>query len=94
MSLRVAIVNSENKVENIALWDGVTPWQPCHEDDELVLVEGVPVDLGWIYDGLNFSVPPPAPAPEPTAEDLAKASARAKLADLGLTDEEIAALVG
>jgi hypothetical protein len=34
------------------------------------------------------------PDPEPTAEELARASAVAKLRELGLTEEEAAALVG
>ena len=35
-----------------------------------------------------------APQPEPQPEDAAKASARAKLAALGLTEDEITAMVG
>jgi hypothetical protein len=39
--LRFAIVNDQNIVENIIVWDGIEPWSPCHESDELHLIEGI-----------------------------------------------------
>ena len=38
--LKFAIVNLENIVENIIIWDGVEPWGPCHESDRVILISG------------------------------------------------------
>ena len=58
-SLTFAIVNSNNVVENIVLWDGITEWSPCHSDDQLILIlDGVSVQSGDIYNGNDtFSRP-------------------------------------
>jgi hypothetical protein len=60
-SLTFAIVNSSNIVENVVLWDGVTEWSPCHEDDQLVLIlDGVSVQAGDIHnEDDTFSRPTP-----------------------------------
>jgi hypothetical protein len=45
-------------VENICLWDGNTAtWQPPEGYLMEVVPEGVPVSIGWGWDGTNF-VPP------------------------------------
>jgi hypothetical protein len=49
------------------------------------------VGIGWTKSGSNWIAPEPA-APAP--EDPNKVSARAKLAALGLTEDEITALLG
>jgi hypothetical protein len=49
------------------------------------------VGIGWTKSGSNWIAPEPAPEPTP---DPNKASARAKLAALGLTEDEITALLG
>jgi hypothetical protein len=49
------------------------------------------VSIGWTKSGSNWIAPEPAPAPTP---DPNKVSARAKLAALGLTEDEITALLG
>ena len=58
-SLKFAIVNSNSVVENVVLWDGVTEWSPCHEDDVLVpILDGVSVQAGDIHNGNDtFSRP-------------------------------------
>ena len=51
-SLTFAIVNSNGVVENVVVWDGVTKWSPCHEDDQLVLIlEWVAVQAGDLHNG-------------------------------------------
>ena len=83
------LVIKDNTVINTVVWDGVSDWTP----PEGTTVELAPahVGIGWTRVGGNWIAPEPPPAP---VEDPNKVSARAKLAALGLTDEEITALVG
>lgn len=83
------LVIKDNTVINTVLWDGESDWTP----PEGTTVELAPagVGIGWTKSGSDWIAPEPAPAPTP---DPNKVSARAKLAALGLTEEEIAALVG
>jgi hypothetical protein len=55
----------DGRVDNIAIWDGVTLWE--HGADELVRLDEPGysgVDIGWSWDGSAFAAPPP-PHPEP-----------------------------
>lgn len=83
------LVIKDNQVINTVLWDGESDWTA----PEGTTVELAPahVGIGWTRVGGEWVAPEP---PAPQAEDPAKASARAKLAALGLTEEEIAALIG
>lgn len=83
------LVIKGNKVINAVVWDGESDWTP----PEGTTVELAPagVGIGWTRVDGNWVAPEPPAAPTP---DPAKESARAKLAALGLTDEEISALVG
>jgi len=83
------LVIKDNKVINAVVWDGVSDWTP----PEGTTVELAPahVGIGWTKSGSNWVAPEPPPV---AVEDPNKVSARAKLAALGLTDEEITALVG
>ena len=47
-------------VENTCLWDGVTEWKPCHEDDVLVDISDLPISKDWSYHDGIFSPPEPA----------------------------------
>ena len=82
------LVIKDNEVINTVLWDGVSDWTP----PEGTTVELAPahVGIGWTRVDGEWIAPEPPPAP---VEDPNKVSARAKLAALGLTDEEIAALI-
>jgi hypothetical protein len=83
------LVIKDEQVINTVLWDGVSDWTP----PEGTTVELAPahVGIGWTRVDGNWVAPEPPAAP---VEDPNKVSARAKLAALGLTDVEIAALVG
>ncbi len=83
------LVIKDEQVINAVVWDGVSDWTP----PEGTTVELAPahVGIGWTRVGGEWVAPEPPPAPTP---DPAKVSARAKLAALGLTDEEISAIVG
>ena len=80
-------------VTNIVEWDGSSEYAV---DGELVEADANAY-IGGTYNG-SFVARPPAPAHEPTAEELQKAadkqSAHDKLSALGLTDAEIIALTG
>ena len=83
------LILKDNKVINTVLWDGVSDWiAPEGTTAELAPIH---VGIGWTRVGSEWIAPAPAPAPTP---DPNKVSARAKLAAIGLTEDEITALVG
>ncbi len=86
------LIVKDEQVINAVVWDGVSDWTP----PEGTTVELAPagVGIGWTRVDGNWVAPEPPALPEPEPEDPNKVSARAKLAALGLTEEEIAALVG
>ena len=88
--MKYAIVKN-SLVTNIVEWDGESEYTV---DGELVLADANAY-IGGAYNG-SFVARPPAPAYEPTAEEVQKAadkaSANAKLKALGLTDAEIEAI--
>jgi hypothetical protein len=92
--MKYAIVKS-GIVENIVEWDGSASFQIA-VDGELIQADAN-AWIGGEYNG-SFVARPPAPAYEPTAEEVQKAadkqSAHDKLSALGLTDAEITALTG
>lgn len=55
---RYACVDVSNVVDNIALWDGVTPWVPDH-DCVAVRIGAQVCDRGYVYDPITglFSSP-------------------------------------
>ena len=83
------LVIKDNTVINTILWDGESDWTAPEGTTTMVSPAGV--GLGHTKSGSNWIAPEPAPAPTP---DPNKVSARAKLAALGLTEDEITALIG
>ena len=83
------LVIKDNTVINTIVWDGESDWTPPQGTTVQIAPEGV--GIGWTKSGSNWIAPEPAPEP---AEDPNKVSARAKLAALGLTEDEITALLG
>lgn len=82
------LIVQDNKVINTVVWDGESDWSAPEGTTAVVAPAGV--GIGWTKVGANWVAPePPAPAPE----DPNKVSAREKLAALGLTEAEIAALL-
>jgi hypothetical protein len=83
------LILKDNTVINTVLWDGISDWNAR----EGTTVELAPphVGIGWMRVAGNWVAPEP---PTPPAEDPNKVSARAKLAALGLTEDEIKAIVG
>lgn len=52
---RIAMIK-DGVVQNVALWDGVSPWDPA--GFVLIDVTAQPdVAVGWTYDGINFLAP-------------------------------------
>lgn len=91
--MKYLVVDSNSQIVNVIAWDGVAPYDPGVDLQLIGVDESVAVNSGDFWDGTKVV---PASMPEPVAipEDPAKTSARAKLAALGLTEEEIEALVG
>jgi len=81
-------------VENIIIWDGVAEFSL--PDSELIEVTET-AHIGGSWDGNVFTFVEPTPIPptaEQVAEDSNKASAKSKLAALGLSEDEISAAFG
>lgn len=52
---RIAVIKNYF-VENVALWDGISPWNP--PDCTLIDITNTPVvNIGWIYNGDVFIKP-------------------------------------
>ena len=83
------LVIKDNTVINTVVWDGESDW--AAPEGTTVQIAPAGVGIGWTKSGSNWIAPEPAPEP---AEDPNKVSARAKLAALGLTEDEITALIG
>lgn len=94
----VAIIENSKVVNIVSVLDGQTGDKEIQELGGID-VTGIHVSAGWSY--LNGEFYPP----EPTTEELAQIelekqkqasfeSAKVKLAALGLSEEEIAALIG
>ena len=83
------LILKDNEVINTVVWDGESEWIAPEGTTAVVAPAGV--GIGWTKSGSDWIAPEPAPAP---TEDPNEASARAKLAALGLTEDEIKAIVG
>jgi hypothetical protein len=68
---KYALINNQNIVDNIVLWDGGDSWQPP-QTMTCINVENIECDLGWVYDGSAFTAPEAVvtPTPEPAKEEL------------------------
>lgn len=74
---KYALINNQNIVDNIIVWDGGDSWQPP-QTMTCINVENIECNLGWVYDGSAFTAPEvievtPEPTPEvipPTREEL------------------------
>jgi hypothetical protein len=74
---KYALINNQNIVDNIVIWDGSDSWQPP-QTMTCINVEGIECSIGWAYDGSVFTAPvvvevTPEPTPEPippTKEEL------------------------
>ena len=56
-----AIVNSEGKVINMIIWDGVSTYSP---PSGCQIIKTDNAAIGWDWDGQSFVNPNPAPTPE------------------------------
>ena len=84
-------VVKDGVVENMVVWDGVTRLSVA--DSELIeATESTRIGRSW--DGNVFTFIEPTPTAEEVAEAENKASAKSKLAELGLSEAEISAAFG
>ena len=88
-----AVVKS-GVVENMVVWDGITEFSVADSELDAATSDA---RIGGSWDRTVFTFVEPTP-PEPTAEQVAqtenKASAKSKLAALGLSEAEISAAFG
>jgi len=82
------LIIEDNQVINTVLWDGVSEWTP--PEGTTLVIAPTHVGIGWTKNGSEWIAPERLPEPQ---EDPNLESARAKLAALGLTEAEVAALV-
>ena len=71
---KYALINNQNIVDNVVLWDGSDSWQPP-KNMRCINVENLKCGIDWIYDGSVFTEPEvvvvePTPTPTPTKEEL------------------------
>jgi hypothetical protein len=83
------IINNQNIVENIIVWDEESEWTAPEGMTMIIAPDGV--SIGWKKDGDEWIAPEPAVS---LSSELNRVSAREKLTALGLTEAEITALVG
>jgi hypothetical protein len=57
---RFAVVNSDNIVENVIVWDEASDWTPP-DGRFIVKAEEIRCDIGWIHNNGEFSEPPEEP---------------------------------
>lgn len=59
-------------VVNVTVWDGNTEtWAPPAGMTAVLVPPGVPVSIGYAYDGSNFAAPAEPAPPAPSAEQVA-----------------------
>jgi hypothetical protein len=70
---RYAIVDSNNTVHNVIVWDEASQWSPP-EGMTMVNVEEVRCDIGWKYENEVFidPTPPPEPVTDPATDTPAE----------------------
>lgn len=87
---RYAIIDADNVVSNIIVWDGVDPWEAPEGTQVRALTDGESASIGWHFDGKSFSDPnPPPPIVAPV-----ELTAEQKLAAAGLTVADLKKLLG
>lgn len=65
---KYALINNQNIVDNIVVWDGGDSWNPP-QNMTCINVEDIECSIGWVYDGSVFSEPEVIEVtPEPTSE--------------------------
>lgn len=96
--MKAALINSQNVVDNVIVWQEGDVW---NGNETIVVVEDdFVVSPNFIYNGgTSFTAPEPTPISDEIriafeAKEAAKASALAKLTALGLTEDEIKAIIG
>jgi hypothetical protein len=60
-----------NIVTNVALWDGVTEWDP---GEGFIAIQSNTAQMGWTYTEGQFIAPPVAPPVPPTGAEILSAN--------------------
>ena len=51
---RFSVIGPDGFIHHVIVWDGETPWNPCHEDDIVILSSNYHVGPGDRYENGNF----------------------------------------
>ena len=86
-----AIIDATGLVINIIEWDGKPPWQPPEGCIAIKLTGGA--GIGWTYANGEFTPPPEPPAPPEPTDPPSELSPAKKLAAVGLTVDDLRALL-
>jgi hypothetical protein len=96
--MKAILINSQNIVDNVIVWQEGDVW---NGPETIVIVDDdFVVSPKFIYNGgTSFTAPEPEPISDEIiiafeAKEAARASALAKLTALGLTEDEIKAILG
>jgi hypothetical protein len=92
--MNYAIVDANNLVTNVILWDGEPSWKPPAD----CITAQIPADsvagVGWSYVDGEFVAPPQEVLPAIEADPIPELTPAEKLAASGLTVEELKQLLG
>ena len=95
--MKAVLINSQNIVDNVIVWQEGDVWSG--NETVVVVNDDFNVGPGYTFNGgTSFTAPEPEPIPDEIriafeAKEAAKASALAKLTALGLTEDEIKAII-
>ena len=96
--MKAVLINSQNVVNNVIVWQEGDVW---NGNETVVIVDDeFAVGPGYTFNGgTSFTAPEPTPISDEIriafeAKEAANASALAKLTALGLTEDEIKAIIG
>ena len=56
MSGRFAVISPSGDIHNTVIWDGVSHWLPCHEDDDVIACIDEHVGVGDRYENEQFVI--------------------------------------
>jgi hypothetical protein len=96
--MKAVLINSQNVVDNVIVWQEGDVWNG--NETVVVVDDNFSVGPGYTFNGgTSFTAPEPEPIPDEIriafeAKEAARASALAKLTALGLTEDEIKAIIG
>lgn len=94
MMTRYAVLDAANKVVNIILWDGQSPYESAETVVEVGANETCEIGFERVGEAWVAPVVEPEPEPEPDPAAALRQAGIDKLMALGLTEDEAKAIAG